>query len=309
MRVPPTVASAVQGGDLRRPKPVRMLWITFAWGSCFLAISVGLADAPPLWFAALRALIAGGALLLAAGLRREPTPRGARTWLLITVMGVVNVAVAFGAMFGGLSGLSTGAASVLANAQPLLIVLPAWWIYKERLSARTMAAMGTGFAGLLAVAVPSGGGTGAWLSLAAAVAITAGTLISRQLKADILPVIAWHFVIGGAALALTAGLTEGAPAINWSPEFIGILLYVSLIGTAAAFLGWFTEVRHCRLDTVSAWTFLVPVFGILLSMVVLGERQNAWSLAGMVLVLVSMLVLVLPRRQPFLPRAEHCRGQ
>ncbi|PVZ60866.1 DMT family transporter [Arthrobacter sp. H-02-3] len=286
-----------------------MLWITFAWGSCFLAISIGLKDAPPLWFAALRALMAGGALLLAAGLRREPTPRGIRAWILITVMGIVNVAVAFGAMFGGLAGLSTGTASVLANAQPLLIVLPAWWIYKERLSARTLAAMGTGFAGLLAVALPSGTGTGAWLSLTAALAITAGTLISRQLKADILPVIAWHFVIGGAALALTAGLTEGAPAINWSPEFIGILLYVSLVGTAAAFLGWFTEVRHCRLDAVSAWTFLVPVFGILLSMVVLGERQNAWSLAGMVLVLVSMLVLVLPRRQAFLQRAENCCGQ
>lgn len=308
MRVPPTLASAVQGGDLRRPKPVRMLWITFAWGSCFLAISVGLADAPPLWFAALRALIAGGALLLAAGLRREPAPRGTRTWILITVMGIVNVTVAFGAMFGGLAGLSTGAASVLANAQPLLIVLPAWWLYKERISARTLAATGLGFAGLLAVAVPSGGGTGAWLSLTAALAITAGTLISRQLKADVLPVIAWHFVIGGAALALAAGLTEGPPAINWSPGFIGILLYVSLVGTAAAFLGWFTEVRHCRLDAVSAWTFLVPVFGILLSMVVVGERQNAWSLAGTVLVLASMLVIVLPRRQPAPHGPENSRG-
>lgn len=309
MRIPPALTSTGQDGDLRRPKPIRMLWITFAWGSCFLAISIGLKDAPPLWFAAFRALIAGGALLIAAGFRGEPMPCGARTWTLITVMGIVNVTLAFSAMFGGLAGLSTGAASVLANAQPLLIVLPAWWIYKERLSGRTLAAMGTGFAGLLAVALPGGTGTGAWLSITAALAVTAGTLISRQIKADVLPVIAWHFLVGGAILAVIAGLAEGVPTINWGVRFIGILLYVSLVGTAAAFLGWFTEVRNCRLDAVSAWTFLVPVFGILLSMIVLGERQNSWSLAGMALVLVSMLVLVLPRKQPTLHRAENSRGQ
>lgn len=295
--------------QLRRPKPVRMLWITFAWGSCFLAISVGLKDAPLLWFAALRALIAGAALLMAAGFRRDPVPRGARTWILITVMGIVNVSVAFGAMFGGLAGLSTGAASVLANAQPLLIVLPAWWIYKERISARTLAALGAGFVGLLAVALPGGIGTGAWLSITAALAITAGTLVSRQVKADVLPVIGWHFLIGGVILALVAGLTEGAPAINWSARFIGILLYVSLVGTAAAFLGWFTEVRHCRLDAVSAWSFLVPVFGILLSIVVLGERQTFWSMAGMVLVIVSMLALVLPGRKPIVQGHGKFSGQ
>ncbi|MDO5864979.1 MULTISPECIES: DMT family transporter [unclassified Paenarthrobacter] len=308
MRLPPTVVSAGQVGDLRRPNPIRMLWITFAWGSCFLAISIGLKDAPLLWFAALRALIAGAVLLAVAVFRREPTPRGARTWALIAVMGIVNVTLAFSAMFGGLAGLSTGAASVLANAQPLLIVLPAWWIYKERVSARTLAAMGTGFAGLLAVALPSGTGTGAWLSITAALAVTAGTLISRQVKADVLQVIAWHFLIGGAILAVIAVLTEGAPVINWGVRFIGILLYVSLVGTAAAFLGWFTEVRQCRLDAVTAWTFLVPVFGILLSMVVLGERQSSWSLVGMGLVIVSMVVLVLPRRRAALQRRENFRA-
>ncbi|KAA0973051.1 DMT family transporter [Paeniglutamicibacter gangotriensis] len=274
-----------------------MLWITFAWGSCFLAIDLGLKDAPVLWFAALRALIAGGALLAVTRVRGAPMPIGLRPWVLITVMGVVNVSVAFGAMFAGLVGFSTGAASVLANAQPLLIVLPAWWIYKENISPRTLAAMGIGIAGLLAVAVPSGAGTGAWLSLTAALAITAGTLISRQVKTDMLPVIAWHFLVGGAVLALAAVLVEGPPAISWTARFVGVLLYLSLVGTAAAFLGWFTEVRHCRLDAVSAWTFLVPVFGILLSIFARGERQTFWGIAGIALVIVSMLVLELPGRK------------
>lgn len=292
MRTPQAVGDT-QEGELRRPRPLLMLAITFAWGSCFLAISVGLADAPVLWFAALRALIAGTALLAVATIRRQPAPPGAGTWTLIAVMGLVNVSLAFSAMFAGLGGLSTGAASTLANAQPLLIVLPAWWIYKERPSMRTLAAMGTGFAGLAAVALPNGSGSGAWLSIVAALAVTGGTLISRRIKAPVLPVIAWHFLVGGAVLAVAAAIVEGMPAINWSLRFIAILLYVSLVGTAAAFLGWFTEVQRCRLDEVSSWTFLVPVFGILLSMAVLGERPSAWTMAGMLLVLASIFVLVL----------------
>jgi len=77
-------------------------------------------------------------------------------------MGVVNVAFAFAAMFGDVVGLSTGAASVLAGAEPLLILLPAWWFYREAISVRTLIPMAIGFTGLLAVAVPGGGGTGAW---------------------------------------------------------------------------------------------------------------------------------------------------
>ena len=102
-----------------------MLWITAAWGACFVAIEWGLRDAPLLWFAALRALIAGAALLALGAALHRPVPRGWRAWGLITVLGLVNVTVAFAAMFGGVAGGATGTAAVLANAQPLLILLPA----------------------------------------------------------------------------------------------------------------------------------------------------------------------------------------
>lgn len=129
------------------PRPGTMLWITAAWGLCFLAIRLGLQDAPVLWFAALRALIAAAALLLVCLVQGRKLPRGRRTWALITLMGVTNVTVAFAAMFAGTAGMAIGAAAVLANAQPLLIILPAWWLYGESLSARTILGISIGLAG------------------------------------------------------------------------------------------------------------------------------------------------------------------
>lgn len=59
--------------------------------------------------------------------------------------------------------------------------MPAWWLYGERLSARTGVALAVGLGGLLVVALPGGGGSGAPLSLLSAAAVTAGTLMVRYL--------------------------------------------------------------------------------------------------------------------------------
>ncbi|MGY1949101.1 hypothetical protein [Nocardia asiatica] len=47
-------------------RPARMLIVVVAWGSRFTLIMWGVGDAPVLWFAALRALVAATALLVAA---------------------------------------------------------------------------------------------------------------------------------------------------------------------------------------------------------------------------------------------------
>ena len=288
-----------------------MLWITFAWGSCFLTISIGLQDAPPLWLAALRALIAGAALLLMIGIRHPSLPRAPNTWLLIACLGFVNVALAYAAMFGGIIGLSTGVASVLANVQPILILLPAWWLYHERPSATTVAAMILGLAGLLLIVLPTGFGTGAWLSLISAAAVTVGTLIGRVIRADPFVVAAAQLLIGGAVLAVVAAVVEGPTVINWNVRFVVVLLFMSLIGTAATTVAWFAEVRRARLDILTTWTLLVPIFGIALSVVLLNERQGISGWVGTAIVLASMIVLVISsrrsknQRHPTRPRDRH----
>jgi drug/metabolite transporter (DMT)-like permease len=270
-----------------------MLAIAAVWGACFALIRLGLRDATVLWFSSMRALIAGAALVAVAVAQRRPMPRGVRTWCLIVLLGITNTSIAFAAMFAGVDGLATGSAAVLANAQPLLILLPAWLLYREPVTAGTAIGLAVGFGGLLIVALPGGGGTGAWLSLLAATAITAGTLLSCQLEqADLIQVAGWHFVIGGLVLAGVAGAVEGIPAIEWTVRFSLVLGFLALIGTAVAFLAWFTEVRRSPLGQVAAWTFFVPVFGVAFGLLIVGERPRGWTLVGLSLVLVSMWVVI-----------------
>ena len=276
-----------------------MLWITAAWGGCFVAIRWGLRDAPVLWFAALRALVAGVALVTVASAQRRPAPAGTRAWAMIGLLAVTNASVAFAAMFAGVDGLATGTAAVLANAQPLLILLPAWWLYGEPVTARTAAALAVGFTGLLIVAVPGGGGSGAWLSILAAAAITTGTLLSRRLAgSDVVHAAGWHFVVGGAVLAAVAAAVEGVPRIEWTPRFVLALAFLSLVGTALAFWAWFTETLRCPLGPLAAWTFLTPVFGVAFGVVLTSEYPGWWAAAGIALVLASLWTSVRSPTEP-----------
>ncbi len=282
-----------------KPSPWRMLWITAALGACFLGIQWGLRDAPLLWFAALRALLGGAALAIVALWQRRPLPTSVTAWARISVLGLVNVSLAFAAMFAGVAGLATGVAAVLANAQPLLILLPAWWLFGERLTRRAGLALLAGFIGLLVVSVPGGGGSGALLSLVAAAAVTAGTLMVRGLGGiDVVVLSAAHFLIGGVVLAGVALAAEGPPAIDWTPRFIIVLAFLGLVATAATTLAWFVEAQRSRLSSLTVWMFLIPVFGLLIGIVVLGERPSVWTGAGIALVLASMWVALTKQPVP-----------
>jgi drug/metabolite transporter (DMT)-like permease len=275
----------------RRPTALRMVWITAALGACFLGVRWGLRDSPLLWFAALRALLGGLVLAAVAGVHRRPLPRSVGTWVGIGVLGLVNVSLAFAAMFAGIAGLATGTAAVLANAQPLLILLPGWALFGERVSARAGIALVVGFGGLLVVAVPGGGGSGALLSLLAASAVTAGTLMVRRLgDVDVVVLSAAHLLFGGVVLAGVALVVEGSPNIAWTLRFVVVLGFLGVVATAATTLAWFVETQRCALSSLTPWMFLIPVFGLLIGIVVLGERPDVWTAAGITLVLVSMRV-------------------
>ncbi|MHB1930648.1 MAG: EamA family transporter [Acidimicrobiales bacterium] len=131
------------------------------------------------------------------------------------------------------------------------------------------------------------------LPVGSAAAGTAGTLLARRLGAlDIVSAAGWSFLTGAAALAMWALAAEGVPHIAWTWRLIGALAFLAIPGTALVYVVWFHEARRCPLYRLAAWAFAVPASGLILAVLIEGERPSAWTATGLEIVLISLWLVL-----------------
>ncbi len=135
-------------------KFAKILLVMFLWAICFPLIVAGSAHAPHLTFAALRALLAGAALLCAGIVLRRRWPRGRRVWLALSGVGLGATSLGFLGMFMASEFVSPGIATVIANAQPLMAAALAAVFLGEQLGWRGKVGLAMGFAGIILIAAP-----------------------------------------------------------------------------------------------------------------------------------------------------------
>lgn len=274
-----------------------LLLVTFLWALCFPLISIGLATAPPLYFAALRAFVAGASLLLLAILLRRPFPRKPCVLLKLVGVGLGTTSLGFGGMFlaGGI--VSPGIAAVLANAQPLIAAVIAYFVLGERLNPPVRIGLSLGFAGIILTAFSSLGSqsaTNALLGpvyiLLAALGVAVGNVLLKSLADEIDPlvVVGCQFVIGAFPLLSLSLVFEAPIKIVWSLAFTVDLLALSLFGTALAFVLWFSLMHRNRLTRLNTFTFLTPVFALIIGAFFFNERLDWLEIGGILLILIGI---------------------
>lgn len=300
------VAQNVSPGDL-----ARLTLVMFLWALCFPLIVVGLTLAPPLTFAALRAFVAGAGLLLPAIVLRRAWPRGWQVWLGLLGTGLTVTSMGFGGMFlaGGL--VSPGLATVLANVQPLIAAVLGFFLLGERLGPRRRVGLSLGFGGIVLVALPGFGVTGANSSPAGigfivlgAVGVAAGNVLLKKMagQVDLLMATGWQFILGGLPLLALGWMWESPGQVTWSGSFILVLLALGLLGTAVAFALWFSLLHRSELNRLNTATFLTPAFALILGALFFSESLQWVEIGGIVLILSG--VLWASRRKTTAPKAE-----
>ncbi len=269
--------------------------VMFLWALCFPLIESGLAYAPPMLYAAMRAALSGVVLLVAAGvLRRPPIARGP-TWIAIVIVGLTATSMGFFGMFYGGSRVSPGLATVIANTQPLIAAMLAWGILNEAINNWQRLGLALGFTGIVLFSAPSLSThdmqlSGIGLILMSAVGIAVSNVLLKRLagKVDILRAMGWQLVIGSAPLAALALSIESVGAIDWSPLFVLNLLALSVLGTSAAFVIWFYLLKRAALTDLNAFTFLTPGFALIMGWLFFAESLDAFTIIGIVISLLGI---------------------
>lgn len=266
------------------------------WGTTYFTSTTFLVSDHPLLTATIRALPAGLVLLLIG--RR--LPRGAWWWKSV-VLGVLNIGAFFAFLFIAADRLPGGVAAVIGGIQPLLVSLLAARILAERVSAATLVAGAAGVAGVALIVLRADArldAVGVGAALAGAGCMAVGVVLSKRWSSEHPPLVttAWQLLAGGLVLAVLTAVLEPLPEVGLTPVNVAGYAYLTLVGTALAYLLWFRGVSALPARVPAFLGLLSPVVAVTIGVSSAGEVLSGLQIVGMVLVLVSVAAVVTVRK-------------
>ena len=293
-RADPTAAMIA---GMETPRPASILKPTLAtalppvlWGSTYLLAGEVLASSGPLTLAALRTLPAG--LLLVAITRFRLPSMG---WRRLLVLSALNITGFQSLLFFAAQRLPGGIAALLGAMQPLVLILLAWGIDKQSPRPPAIVAALLGIAGVRLVVSTHDASydvPGMIAGFAATLSMAIGTYLSVRWRGTDapLPLIGWQLLLGGLMLLEPAAMVKEIPAYGSPIQWAGIA-YLVLFGTAAAYALWFRGLTILAPVAVSALGLLSPLTALLLGWGFLGESLDAGQIAGVAVVMASVVVM------------------
>lgn len=279
-----------------------MLLLCLTWALQQILVKAVAADAAPLLQIGLRSAVS---VLLVAALmalqgQRPDWRRHGRAGLLVgTLFGVEFLLVAEALR------LTTAAHTVvfLYTAPMFAAIGLHFRVAAERLRPRQWLGIVLAFAGIawafLRAPATSGAGVslaGDLLALAAGAAWGATTIAirgSRLAQAPASEALLYQLT-GAAVLLLAAAAITGQTALRPTPALLWSLAFQSVVVSFASFLVWFWLLRRHVAATLGVFTFMTPLFGVALGVLLLGEPLEPAFVQGAVLVLAGMLLVSAP---------------
>jgi drug/metabolite transporter (DMT)-like permease len=279
-----------------------LLLIVLLWGANWPIMKVGLTHITPLWFATARMLLGAASLfvfLAATGRFAWPTRQD---WPVILSVGLLQMALFQPLVNFGLHDVAAGRASVLVYTTPLWVVPGAVLFLGEKVNRLKLLGLGLGLAGIAVLFNPAGLDwsrravvTGSLLLMLASMLWSVAILHIRGHRWHLSPLqlTPWQLLLAGLVLLPFALVVEGDADIDWSPTLLAVLLYNGPIATGFCF--WAATAMTRALPAVtSSLSFLgVPVMGVVLSTLSLGEPLDLSLVLGFGLILCGVVLVNL----------------
>ncbi len=274
---------------MKKP-PTSLTWIALAtllapiaWGTTYVTITELLPDGRPLLVAAIRLVPAGTALLLIGRLVSSWQPRGVE-WRRLGMVSLFNFGIFFPLLVVGVYRLPGGVAAATGGLQPLLVALITLLVTGERprqIDVAVGAAAAIGVALIVIRPDASIDAVGVLAAVGANVSFSIGIVLTKRYPTppNRLTATGWQLLMSGIVLAAITVAVEGLPSSFSITNFAGGA-YLSLAGTALAFVLWFNGIRRLPVAAPPLIGLAAPITGAALGWVVLGESLSTTQMVG-----------------------------
>ncbi len=279
-------------------RPTRFEWLLFLalgvmWGSSYLFIKIAVHDFGTFTLVALRLAIGAALLWVVIRAAHQELPRERRIYGHLVVMAVVNIVIPFALITWAERSVDSSLAAILTSAVPLFaIVIAPLFLPDEPIRVNGVFGLLIGFVGVVVLTsrgLGSGAGsdvTGEIALLGAAFAYAVGAVYSRRNMRGVRPMIPAVFQVTFAMLiaGAIALVTEHPWDVRPDIDSIFAIVWLGILGSGVAYLVSFRLLASWGATRTTLVAYVIPVVGIVLGYLVLGEPVDGRLIVGTLLV-------------------------
>lgn len=282
------------------------------WGSAFPCIKLGYAwmkldaadTAAQILYAGCRFMLAGILAIIIGSLLQKkllyPSREAVPKVLWLSMLQTVAQYVFF---YIGLAHTSGVKASIIEGINVFVAVLVAGILFRqEKVTGRKMAGCAVGFAGVVLVNLAGQGidaglhmnGEGFIFLSTVAYAFSSVYLKKYSQKENPVMLSGYQFLFGGIIMAVAGWLMGGG--LDWGSaaggRAAGMLIWLALV-SAVAYSLWGILLKYNPVSKVAVFGFMNPVFGVILSAILLHEGGSIGihALVSLILVCVGIYIV------------------
>ena len=283
------------------------------WGSAFPCIKLGYKffnissddTASQIFFAGLRFTLAGLLVIIFMSFvkRRFLVPRSLKTFGRISLLSCFQTILQYILFYIGLAHTNGVKGSIIEASNVFIAIFVASLIFKqEKLTTKKLIGSLIGFIGVVIINLKgltfdlNIGDMCVFLSTFA-YAVSSVLLKRYSTEEDTVMMSGYQFLFGGIIMTLI-GLLMGGRLTVFTSQGIVLLVYLAFI-SAMAYSLWALLLTYNPISKVAVMGFLNPVFGVILSAIILNEGDiiNIRSIVALILVCVGIFVVYMKERQ------------
>lgn len=283
--------------------PAAFLLLGAIWGSSFAWIKIAVEEIPPATLVAWRMTLGAGGMVAMLMLWRIRLPRSAGELVPLAVMGAINAAIPIFLISWGEQFVDSGTAAVLNSLVPIFsLVIAGLALRTEPVTALRVAGLTLGFVGAAMLAgrelelrTDASGLIGALAVVVAAISYAAGASFAKHRIRH-----THRYVVAGGTLVFAALymwvlalVADGGFRVPAQIDTIVSIAWLGILGSFVAYLLFFFLIEHLGATMASMVTYMFPVIGVGIGVLLLGERMDAWLAIGTALVVIGIIIVTL----------------
>jgi drug/metabolite transporter (DMT)-like permease len=282
--------------------PIAFITLGLIWGSSFLWIKIAVDELPAATVVAQRLTIGFAGMAVFLRFTGTPMPRAPRELLPLAIMGLLNGALPYLLITWGEEVVDSATAAVLNSLTPIFsLVIAGLLLRTEPVTYLRVIGLVVGFAGAALLATrefelrndPAGLVGAAAVTLAALSYAVAASYAKRSMQVTHRNVVATGTALFGAIFAWPLALVSDGVQLPTQPDTILAVVWLGIMGACVAYLLYFYLIAELGATLGSMVTYVFPVVGVALGVVVLGELLDLRLVIGTTLVLAGIGIVSL----------------